>query len=223
MLLKLCYLYQKSPKCLRELRELSEAYDKLLPKLTEYKGTKRIDHKHKSLEVLYENYGIFIVHLESLEQTGSKFLNEQRWWKHVSYIIHTTIYLDILSPLRWPAVALQQGIHDSIKAVRRIHDFTWTIAKLKLLIDESLDNPSSKLTYYKQLLSQVEVKDDKKHYQTLNCWCLILPKTLLHNITKKLFWILVLLSKLGLATWLLHLFLTILYVCQIQQCGPPKM
>ena len=78
MLLKLCYLYQKSPKCLRELRELSEAYDKLLPKLTEYKGTKWIDHKHKSLEVLYENYGIFIVHLESLEQTGSKFLNEQR-------------------------------------------------------------------------------------------------------------------------------------------------
>ena len=85
----------------------------------------------------------------------------------------TAIYLDIPSPLRWHAVALQQGIHDPIKAVSRIHDFSWTTAKLKLLIDESLDNPSSKLAYYKQLLSQIEVKDNKKHYQTLNCWCLI--------------------------------------------------
>ena len=47
---------------------------------------------------------------------------------------------------------LQQEIHDPVKAVRRILDFTWAMAKLKLLIHESLDNPKSKVTHYKQLL-----------------------------------------------------------------------
>ena len=39
MLLKRCHLYQKSSKRLRELRELTEAYDKLLPKPRKFKGS----------------------------------------------------------------------------------------------------------------------------------------------------------------------------------------
>ena len=74
MLLKLYYLHQKSPKCFRELRELSEAYDKSLPKPTRCNGTRWIDHKYKALEVLYDNYGIFIAHLEWLVQAHSQVL-----------------------------------------------------------------------------------------------------------------------------------------------------
>ena len=82
------------------------------------------------------------------------------------YHLHNCL-LRYSNPIKVIAVALLQGFHDPIKAVRRIHDFTWTTAKLKLLTDENLDNPSTKLTHYKQLLSRTEVKDDKKHYQTL--------------------------------------------------------
>ena len=129
MLLKFYYLYQKNPKCLRELRELSEAYDKLLPKPTKCNGTRWIDHKYKALEVLYESYGIFIVHLESIAQTDFQALKRAKIegftkkWKHASYMIHTAIYLDMLSPLRRLAVALLQEIHDPVMAVRRIRDF----------------------------------------------------------------------------------------------------
>ena len=113
MLLKLYYLHQKSPKCFRELRELSEAYDKSLPKPTKCNGTRWIDHKYKALEVLYDNYGTFIAHLESLVQAQLQVL---KWaeiegftkkWKYASYIIHRAIYLDILSPLQRFAVRLQ--------------------------------------------------------------------------------------------------------------------
>ena len=106
MLLKLYYLYQKSPKRLKELQELSEAYDKLLPKPTKCNEKRWTDHKYKALEVLYENYGFFIVHLESFVQTNSQALKQAKIegftkkWKHASYIINTAIYLDILSPLQ---------------------------------------------------------------------------------------------------------------------------
>ena len=56
-------------------------------------------------------------------------------------------------------VELQQEIHDPVKAGCHMQDFTWTMAKLKLQINESLDNPNSKLT------QQIELRNDKKHYQ----------------------------------------------------------
>ena len=46
MLMKLYYLYQKSPKRYRELKELSEAYEKTITKPTKAHGTRWIDHKY---------------------------------------------------------------------------------------------------------------------------------------------------------------------------------
>ena len=46
VLCKLYYLYQKSPKRLSELRELSKAYDKTVPKPSKATGTRWIDHKY---------------------------------------------------------------------------------------------------------------------------------------------------------------------------------
>ena len=46
VLCKLYYLYQKSPKRLSELRELSKAYDKTVPKPSKATGTCWIDHKY---------------------------------------------------------------------------------------------------------------------------------------------------------------------------------
>ena len=40
---------------------------------------------------------------------------------------------------------------------------------------------------------------------------------------EKVFLILALVWKQVLATWLFHLFLTILYVCEVHQCSPLKM
>ena len=72
MLMKLCYLYQQSPNRLRELKRMSEAWEKSLPKPSKSHGTRWIDHKLKSMQIVLENYGVFLAHVESLSQTDSQ-------------------------------------------------------------------------------------------------------------------------------------------------------
>ena len=58
MLLKLYYLYQKSPKRYRELKELSEVYEKSIPKPSKACGTRWIDHKYRAMQKVLQNYGV---------------------------------------------------------------------------------------------------------------------------------------------------------------------
>ena len=71
MLTKLYYLYQKSPKC---YRELSEAYEKTITKPAKAHGTRWIDHNFRAMTKVLSNYGAYIAHLESLSQTDSQAL-----------------------------------------------------------------------------------------------------------------------------------------------------
>ena len=66
MLTKLYYLYQKSPKRYRELKELSEAYEKTITKPAKAHGTRWIDHKFRAMTKVLSNYGAHIANLESL-------------------------------------------------------------------------------------------------------------------------------------------------------------
>ena len=63
--MKLYYLYQKSPKRYRELKELSEAYEKTITKPTKAHDTRWIDYKYRAMERVLDNYGPYIAHLES--------------------------------------------------------------------------------------------------------------------------------------------------------------
>ena len=75
------------------------------------------------------------------------------------------IYFDILSPLKQLSLSFQQELHDLVKAVYHIQDFNLTMVKLKLLVDESLENPDSIMTNLKKLFQDVEKKDDSYFYQ----------------------------------------------------------
>ena len=55
MLMTFCYLYQKSPKCLRELKCIAEAWEKSVPKRSKSYGTCWIDHKLTSMKIMLEN------------------------------------------------------------------------------------------------------------------------------------------------------------------------
>ena len=70
--MKMCYLYQKSPKRLRELQRMSEAWEKLVSRPSKSHDTRWIDHKLKSMQIVLENYGVFLVHVESLSQNNSQ-------------------------------------------------------------------------------------------------------------------------------------------------------
>lgn len=66
MLRQLFSLYQKSPKKLRELKKLAEAYQETVDKPVKTNGTRWIDHKVRATKVFLENYGIYIQHLEQV-------------------------------------------------------------------------------------------------------------------------------------------------------------
>ena len=80
MLTKLFYLYQKSPKRLRELHEFSEIFEKSVPKPAKAGGTRWIGHKMRALNIVLQNCGIFITHLESLAKTDSQDTKSRDCW-----------------------------------------------------------------------------------------------------------------------------------------------
>ena len=77
MLVKLFYLYKKSSKHLRELREFGEIFDKSFLKLAKVGGTRWIAHKFRAMAIVLQNYGIFIAHLESLAHTDYQSLKKE--------------------------------------------------------------------------------------------------------------------------------------------------
>ena len=110
MLMKLYYFYQKSPKRLLELKRMSEAWDKSVPNPPKSHGTRWIDQKLKSMQIVLENYGVFLAHVESLSQTNSQAQKRSelkgyyRRWEYDSISVFMAIYLDVLSPLRHPSL-----------------------------------------------------------------------------------------------------------------------
>ena len=117
--------------------------------------------------IVWENYDVYMQHVESLAQTDSQtkkraeLVGFVKKWKHATYPIHMALYLDVLSQIPRLSLAFQQELHDPVKANRRIQELTWTMSKLQLLIDSSLDDPDSIMTNYKKLLSvsAVNVED----------------------------------------------------------------
>ena len=139
-------MYQKNAKRLSELQRLSETCDKTIPKPTKALGSRWIDHKWKVIEILYKNYGAYISHLSNFllaipkPSSGQKIQEHVKKWKHACYTINIATYLDALTPIKHSALSLQQKIHDPIKALCKISEFSWTMAKLKFFIDESWPN-----------------------------------------------------------------------------------
>ena len=169
MLLKLFYFYRKSPKRLRELKMFGEMYDQSIPKIYKSYGTTWIAHKVKAIEIVLSKYGVYVKHLESLANTDSQALKreeiegEAKKWKNGKFPIHLAIYLDVLTPLKVISLGFQKEKHDPSEAVRRIKEFTWTMVKLQLLIDTSLEGDNDgRLTHLTKLFKEV---DENNMYQ----------------------------------------------------------
>ena len=169
ILMKLYYLYQKSPKRYRELKELSEAYEKTITKPTKAHDTRWINHKYRAMERVLDNYGPYTAHLESLCHTNSQALKraelvgQAKKWKDATYPMYMAVYLDILSPICRISIAMQSDFHDPVKVVKRLKEFRWTMAKLVLVLDETLDKEGSALTHFTKSMKEIKVKENGKH------------------------------------------------------------
>ena len=82
------------------------------------------------MQIVFENYGVFPAHVESLAQTDSQAQKRSELKGYyqrrtdASMPVHMAIYLDVLSPLRCLSLESQQELHDPVKAVCRIQEFT---------------------------------------------------------------------------------------------------
>ena len=110
-------------------------------------------------------------HMESLSQTDSQALKLSeiegfvKKWQNAKFPLHMAMYLDVLTPLKVLSISMQQEKHDPVYMLRNVQQFNWSMAKLQLLVENSFDGTSKKLTNYTKFLSSVEEKDGKFVYQ----------------------------------------------------------
>ena len=98
------------------------------------------------MQIVLENFGVFLASLpqtNSQAQKGSELKGYYQRWTDASIPVHMAIYLYAFSMLCHLSLGFQQELHDPVKAVCCIQEFTQTMAKLKLLIYKSLDSPET--------------------------------------------------------------------------------
>ena len=114
-----------------------------------------------------------MTHLEQLGHTDSHlkkreeikgFVNK---WKDTGYLMHIAIIIDILSLMRQLSLSLQRDKHDPVKVTKHLYEFTWTMSKLHLIIENSLDedDDGQVKTCFKTFCSKVENDDGEFCYQ----------------------------------------------------------
>ena len=78
------------------------------------------------------------------------------------YVINITIYLSILSPIRKVTIAIQQEIHNPVKVICRIKEFTWNMVKLVIIFNDTISKEGSYLINYHRLMSGLKINENDK-------------------------------------------------------------
>ena len=158
MLLRLYYLYNKSPKKSRELSDLVDDLKEVfefpeggnLP--VRAHGSRWITYKWRALQRVVDRYGAYLSHLATLiEDTSIKSTDRQRLkgyllkWREARMIIGSALYTDALKPASLLSLTLQdddinivQGIkhilksHSSLKKLTSQNPVEWPVTKVVL-------------------------------------------------------------------------------------------
>ena len=166
MLLRIYYLYYKSPKKLRELKDI---YD-LMRETMEFDsdgvrpyracGTRWIAHKLKAMDRIFDKFGLYISHLEKVisdkTYTGkmrAKVKGYLRDWKSTKMLVNLAFYMDILEPFRKLSLAFQKDGVDTVDAAS-------AIAKTKKNLQKLRDRSVRDYPHMKILLRQVEEQEN---------------------------------------------------------------
>ena len=158
MLLRLYYLYEKSPKKCHELSDLVNDLKEVfkfheggnLP--VRAHGSRWITYKRRALQRVVDRYGAYLSHLATLiEDTSIKSTDRQRLkgyllkWREARMIIGSALYTDAIKPASLLSLTLQdddinvvQGIkhilksHSSLKKLTSQNPVEWPVTKVVL-------------------------------------------------------------------------------------------
>ena len=146
MLLRLYYVYEKSPKKSKVLNNIVDDLKEVfhLPKggnlPVRSQGTRWITHKRKALQRVLDRYGTYIAHLTSLVDDSSVRTSDRdrlkgylRKWKQPKMIIATALYIEVLKPASILSQTLQS---DDVDIVFSIESILKTLKALQTLSEK---------------------------------------------------------------------------------------
>ena len=142
-LLRLYYLYTKSPKKTLELESIVEELKGVYefsgsgnkPILSQ--GSRWIDHKRRALQRVTDGYGAFISHLITLsEDTSLKSEDRARMkglaekWSHGKYIVACAMHSDVLKPPSALSLSLQSSDGDLVYGIKQLLKVSTTLVSM---------------------------------------------------------------------------------------------
>lgn len=172
MLLRIYYLYEKSPKKLRELKDIHE----IVRETFEFEdggvrpiracGTRWLAHKTNAISRILDKYGIYITHLENVasdknyaKDQQSKMKGYLKDWRTTKMLVNLCFYLDILSPLKKLSLILQKEGVDTVEAAD-------AILKSKRDLDRLYERDVIDFPHVAALRRQINVtENDNYHYK----------------------------------------------------------
>jgi len=172
MLLRLYYLYQKSPKKCRELvniiADLTEVYE-----ITNQGGTRPIRacgtrwvcHKVSAMKRVIAKYGAYTAHLCTLSEDSSvksadrcKFIGYLNKWTDAKYLLGCAVFVDVLLPCSIFSKSMQSDELDIVSALTYLLKTVKEIETLK-------KKPLSKWDTYATVVKKVSLANGKHVYQ----------------------------------------------------------
>ena len=170
MLLRLYYLYEKSAKMVRQLKEvvedLKEVYNfsegGCIPVRSQ--GSRWITHKRRALQKVVDQYGAYITHLITLcedktikSEDRARLKGYVQKWTQSKILIGCAMYVEILKGPSILSLCLQKSdcdivyglkqilkVADSIRSLRRQDPSLWPTVKLMM---EKIDSEGSIVCY----------------------------------------------------------------------------
>ena len=127
MLLSTYYVYEKSPKRLRELRALGEIMEEVVTKPGKAHGTRWVQHKSRALASLLRSYPVIVAHFESMasESTadGARFRGYLKVLTSFKFVLHMLLFFVLLQPLAALSCNLQGESVDLMFAMASLESF----------------------------------------------------------------------------------------------------
>ena len=143
MLLQMYYLYERSPKKIRELQEIYDKYKDILEfdegglKPLRASGTRWIAYKVEATKLVLDKYGLFINHLKQMSVDRSytstdraKFIAWLRKWQDARYPLLTCLFIEVLNPSKVLSLAFQEEDTDIVSVVAAIEKNEKAIEKI---------------------------------------------------------------------------------------------
>ena len=169
MLMRLYYLYEKSPKKCRDLDEIAAELklcleESELPRMRGNKplracGTRFVSHKVSALGRFIDKFGIYLSHLTMLaEQPGIKSVDKQKIkgyilrWRDSKMLLGSAFFHDLLKPAAILCKALQE---DEVCVVRAAEALIKALKMINTLKTTRFEN----LPTVKKVISRLTVED----------------------------------------------------------------